>query len=71
MEQGGSREVVSIMKGSIGRSRSMRGAESPQRERDPFGLAVRQKSSPVVEVSRRRGRTNAENVAPTENVLFC
>ncbi|KAG0628802.1 hypothetical protein M758_1G054100 [Ceratodon purpureus] len=56
------------MKGSVGRSRSMRGAESPQRERDPFGLGLRQKSSPVVEASRRRGRGNGENVAPVENV---
>jgi hypothetical protein len=58
------------MKGSIGRSRSMRGAESPQRERDPTSLGPRQKSAAVVEPSRRRGRSNAENVAPVENVTF-
>lgn len=49
----------------------MRGAESPQRERDPSGLALRlQKSSSGVEPSRRRGRTNAENVAPVDNVML-
>ena len=69
-EQEALEEGVAKMKGSVGRSRSMRGAESPQRERDPFGLGLRQKSSPVVEASRRRGRGNGENVAPVENVTF-
>lgn len=49
------------MKGNGGRSRVR---EVPQFERDPFGLGPRQKSVPVVEAPKRRGRNNGENVAP-------
>lgn len=49
---------------SIARTRSMRGAESPQRDRDPFGFGVRQKASPILEVAKRRARNNGENIAP-------
>lgn len=46
------------MKGNGGRSKVR------EAERDPLGLCLRQKASPVVETPKRRGRGNAENVAP-------
>ena len=43
------------MKGNGGRSRV---------ERDPFGVSTRQKTVPVVETPKRRGRDNGDKMVP-------